>query len=177
MDTTRVKPNCLPPSPPPVVLPGPSIQRQRLLPSSTQQHGSVPAQRCHPFGAMARLREPGSPRPKPEGLLSPAGSGSGTGPLHPLPLPETVTAPFLHWPGWAAGIHFRPDDQPRLQPSAILSHRAEMEPRGYAVSPNWCREQQTGSTDESEPSPVSNQVEDSVWPAKQPKKGRDEGQR
>lgn len=172
---SNYKPGVTVSSPPvvvfPVVLSGPSIQRQGLLPSSTQQHGSIPAQRRHPPGAVARPGEPGSACTEPEGLLCPAGRCEGAGPLHSLPLAQDISPALLHGPGWAAGIHLRPDDQPRLQSSSLLSCR------GCSVPPDWQWGQQTGSTDESELSQVSNRVKDSTQPAKQPKKKRDEGQR
>lgn len=153
----------------------PSVQRQRLLPSSTQQYGSVPAQCCHPPGAVARPGEPGSARPKPEGLLRPAGSRQGTGTLHPLPLPQDVSAALLHRPGRTAGLHICLDDHPRLHHSSIIICRYETEPRSDAVPTEWNRRQQTSSTDESKPSQVQNGVEDSVQSASQPKKKWDEG--
>lgn len=105
---------------PPVDLPRPSIQRERFLPSTTQQYGSVPAQCCHPPGAVAWPGEPSSARPEPEGLLCPAGSRQRVGPLHPLPLPQDLSAALLHRPGWAAGLHICTDDHPRLRTSSSI---------------------------------------------------------
>lgn len=105
---------------PPADLPRPSIQRERLLPSTAQQYGSVPAHRRNPPGLVARPGEPSSARPEPEGLLSPIGSRQGVGPLHPLPFPQDLPAALLHRPGWAAGLHICTDDHPRVRTSSSI---------------------------------------------------------
>lgn len=106
-------------------LPRPPVQWKRLLPSTTQHHGSFPAQRRNSSRAVARSGEPGPAGSEPEGLLYTAGSCEGVGPLDPLPLPQDLSASFLHWLGWAAGLHFSTDDQPRLYSSSSIEFRQQ----------------------------------------------------
>lgn len=134
----------------PVNLSWPTVQWERLLSSSTQQHSTDSAKCCHPTGTMARAGKPSPSGSEPAGLLHPAGSRQGAGSLYSLSVPQDFPVALLHRSGRTAWFHFCTDDLPRLLAFSPVC-KCQKQRWRVAVPTKGDGEKQAGSAYESEP--------------------------